>query len=143
MESQKNYKNIEILLVEDEEADVSIIKRTFRKSQIVNDLHVAKSVNEAREFLSNRNHDHPDLILLDINMPGEKGTALLKEIKTDSELKNIPVIMLSSSELSEDLRTSYLNGANCYVKKPVNLEDLVNAIKQIETFWFQIVTLIS
>jgi len=136
---------IEILLVEDNPADVYMLRKSFNESRIVNTLHVVNDGELALDFLYNRGDfaaaPRPDLVLLDIGLPKKSGLEVLAEIKADPELMRIPVIILTTSRAEEDVLKSYNLHANSYISKPVHLEELFLVIKQIEGFWLSIVRL--
>jgi CheY-like chemotaxis protein len=140
-------KPIEILLVEDSPGDVLIAREALSEAKLLNDIHVAEDGVEAMDFLHKRGKfaaaPTPDLILLDLNLPRKSGREVLAEIKTDENLKFIPVIILTTSSAEEDILKSYNLYANCYVVKPVEFESFVQAVKSIENFWFSVVTLPS
>jgi CheY-like chemotaxis protein len=135
----------EILLVEDEDADIRAVKRAFKNSKLANNLHVVRDGEDALEYLHQRGAYsqaiRPDLILLDINMPKKNGREVLALIKADPHLKVIPVAVMTSSEAEEDILRSYSLGANCYIRKPVDFEGLNRVVEMLETFWFEVVTL--
>jgi chemotaxis family two-component system response regulator Rcp1 len=136
---------IEILLVEDNPGDVRLTIEGLNESKVRNNLHVARDGVEAMEFLR-REGQHagpvrPDLILLDLNLPRMDGREVLSEIKSDPKLKTIPVVVLTTSRAEQDVLRSYELQANCYITKPVDLEQFITVVKSIEDFWFTIVTL--
>ena len=136
---------IEILLVEDNPADVRLTMEILKETKVRNTLTVAADGIEALDLLRrNGRYAHamrPDLILLDLNLPKKDGREVLAAIKTDPDLKRIPVVILTSSKAEEDIFKSYNLYANCYVTKPVGLEQFVKVVKSIENFWLTIVTL--
>ena len=136
---------IEILLVEDNPGDVELTREAFAECKVVNRIHVAEDGEEALDFLYRRGKFsdavRPDVILLDLNMPRKDGKEVLKEIKQDSDLSTIPVVILTSSEAERDIAISYKLHANCYIIKPVNLEKFLEVVKAVEKFWLQIVKL--
>lgn len=138
---------VEILLVEDNEADIRLTVEGIKEAKIHNNLHITRDGDEAMDFLLNRgNHKDavtPDLILLDLNLPKKDGREVLKEIKNDAELAHIPVVILTTSEAEKDIVKSYRLHANCYVTKPMGLDQFVEVIRVIENFWFSIVKLPS
>jgi two-component system, chemotaxis family, response regulator Rcp1 len=136
---------IEILLVEDNPGDVRLTIEGLKESKVRNILHVARDGVEAMEFLR-RDGQHagaprPDLILLDLNLPRMDGREVLSAIKSDPELKTIPVVVLTTSRAEQDVLRSYELQANCYITKPVDLEQFITVVKSIEDFWLTIVTL--
>jgi CheY-like chemotaxis protein len=135
----------EILLVEDDPADVELTQYTLRKSKLRVNLHVAGDGVEALAFLRKEekfgNAPRPDLILLDLNMPRMDGRTFLAEMRTDDNFKTIPVCVLTTSQAEEDVVKSYLMGANCYIAKPVGLDEFSKVVNAIGDFWFTIVRL--
>ncbi|MGB9978407.1 response regulator [Methanobacterium sp.] len=140
-------KQIEILLVEDNEGDVGLVEEVFHEAKIMNNLNVAEDGEEAILFLRREgkfsNVPSPDIILLDLNLPGKDGREVLKEIKEDDELKRIPVVILTTSKAEEDILKSYNLHANSYITKPVDFDQFIKVIKSIENFWLDIVKLPS
>lgn len=136
---------IDILLVEDSAADVRLTREALRNSKMMNRLMVATDGVEALSLLRRRNSDgdaqRPDLILLDLNLPRKNGRAVLAEIKEDPDLKRIPVVIVTSSAAEEDIVKMYNLHANCYITKPLELEDFVQVVTAIEDFWVGIVKL--
>ena len=136
-------QQIHILLVDDNEGDILLTKEALDDAQFINKISIAYDGVEALRFLKQHagDKDRPDLILLDINLPKMDGTELLGIIKTDPDLKRIPVIMLTTSSAEKDILTSYNNYANCYITKPVDLERFMDVVRTIEDFWISIVKL--
>ena len=136
---------IEILLVEDNPADVRLVQEGFRDSKVLNNLHVVCDGAEALAFLHRNGHyakaPRPDLVLLDLFLPKQNGFQVLAEIKGEERLKAIPVVVLTSSHAELDMLKSYELQCNCYIEKPVNLEKLLEIVKIIEEFWLTIVRL--
>ena len=136
---------IEILLVEDSAGDVRLTKEALRDAQVQNNLHVACDGMEATAFLlrqgKHANAPRPDLILLDLNLPKKGGREVLEEIKLDSNLKTIPVVILTTSSAEEDILRSYQLHANCYITKPVDLDQFLKVVRTIDNFWLAIVKL--
>lgn len=141
----ESKKTIHILLVEDNEGDIILTLDAFEESKINTEISVARNGQEALDFLYNRNAfleaKKPDLILLDINLPIYNGHEVLKQIKQDSNLKKIPVIMLTTSAFSNDIGQAYENNCNSYVKKPLDMDEFIEAILKIENFWLELCTL--
>jgi two-component system, chemotaxis family, response regulator Rcp1 len=133
---------IEILLVEDNPGDVRLIKEVFKDAKIYNNMQVAYDGEAAMEILRRDDGSiFPDLILLDLNLPKKDGREVLREIKGDDCLKCIPVVILTTSNAEEDLIETYKMNANCYITKPVDLDQFINVVKSIENFWLSIVKL--
>ncbi len=141
---EKNTNSlVVVLLVEDNPADQQLTIRAFKKGKVNVNLQIANDGVEAMEYLngqgiySDRNKfPMPDIVLLDINMPRKDGKQVLNEIKTDSKLKLIPVIMLTTSDQDKDIIDSYNLGVNAYISKPVRINDFMNVINKLEDFWF-------
>lgn len=136
---------LKILLVEDSKSDAVLIQRTLKASKFLNEIHLARDGVEASDFLWRRGKyvdaSRPDLVLLDLNLPKKNGRELLAEIKADEDLMTIPVVILTTSSDEADILRSYQLHANCYLVKPVNLEQFVEVVKSIEHFWFALVEL--
>jgi chemotaxis family two-component system response regulator Rcp1 len=138
-------KPVEILLVEDNPGDVDLALEALEDSKISNKVSVAGDGEEAMAFL-HRTGNHagatrPDLILLDLNLPKKDGRQVLAEIKADDNLKQIPVVILTSSQAEEDILKSYNLHANCFITKPIDLHQFLHVVKAIEDFWLTIVSL--
>ncbi len=136
---------IDILLVEDDEGDALMTREAFEHYKIRNRLHVVKDGEQALDYLHRRG-EYPDavrpgLILLDLNLPRRDGREVLAELKADPELRVIPVVVLTTSDAEEDIVRSYSLHANAYVKKPVDFDQFVDVIKQIDTFFVTVVQL--
>lgn len=138
---------IEILLVEDNPADVRLTQEALKEGKVRNHLHVARDGIEAMEFLRRvgkyANAVRPDLILLDLNLPRKDGREVLADIKLDPDLKAIPVVVLTTSSAEQDIFKSYKLHANCYITKPVDLDQFVQVVKSIDDFWLTVVRLPS
>jgi two-component system, chemotaxis family, response regulator Rcp1 len=136
---------IEILLVEDNPGDVRLTLEALNEAKIKNNLHIAKDGVVAFEFLKRENEysdvPQPDLILLDLNLPRKDGRELLSDIKKDKNLRRIPVVVLTTSKAEEDILKTYELYANCYITKPVDLDQFIKIIGAIEDFWLTIVKL--
>jgi len=137
---------ITVLMVEDDPDDVYLTRQALADSKLRITLEVVNDGVAALQYLrAARNgdggHRRPDLILLDLNLPKKDGREVLGEIKADLELKHIPVVVLTTSDLDEDLVQSYKLQANCYISKPVDLEQFITVVRSIEDFWLTIVTL--
>ena len=122
-----------------------LTQEALKEGKVYSNLHWAKDGVEALEFLQRRgkhqNAPRPDIILLDLNLPRKDGREVLEEIKTDDELKQIPVVVLTTSKAEEDVVRSYALHANCYVTKPVDLEKFIVVVQSIDRFWLTVVTL--
>ncbi|MDI6734642.1 MAG: response regulator [bacterium] len=137
----ENFKSINILLVEDNEDDILIIQRAFKKLKLTNEIYVVRDGQEGLDFIfhegiyAQNKPPTPGLILLDINMPKLNGFQVLERIKAHPVYKVIPVIMLTVSDRDEDIVRSYQNGAVSYITKPMDFEDFVKVIEQFEIYW--------
>jgi two-component system, chemotaxis family, response regulator Rcp1 len=142
---KKIKRPINILLVEDNPADVRLTQEAFKMTSNLKDLFVVKDGVEAMSFLKPEGQKEkpirPDLILLDLNLPRKSGREVLEEIKQDPKLRSIPVIILTTSTADDDVIKLYDLHANCYITKPVDIEDFINCFKLIEAFWFGVVRL--
>ncbi len=136
---------IDILLVEDDPGDELITREAFERNKLRNRLHVAHDGEEGLNYLYQRgayeDAKRPDLILLDLNLPKYDGRQLLEKIKSDPDLSRIPVVVLTTSSAEEDILRSYKLHANAYVTKPVDLDQFINAVRQIDEFFLQVVRL--
>jgi len=141
----QNFSIIDILLVEDNPGDVRLTKEALKESKIKNSLYVVDNGEAAIDFLYKRNGFEdatiPDLIILDLNLPKKDGKEVLTEIKLDEDLKHIPVVVLTTSKSEEDILKSYKLYANCYITKPLELDNFIEVVKTIENFWLTIVKL--
>jgi CheY-like chemotaxis protein len=138
-------RSIDILLVEDNPGDVRLTRELLKESKIHNNLTVVDNGEDALNFLRRgAKYPHaapPDLILLDLNLPRKSGVEVLGSIKSDPELRRIPVVVLTSSKAEEDIAKTYDLHANCYISKPVGLEQFAAVVKSIDDFWLSIVKL--
>ena len=145
MSNENFIQPIEILLVEDNPADVRLTTEALKEEKIYNNLHVATDGVEAMAFLRREGKYakavRPDLILLDLNLPKKDGREVLEEIKSDDDLKTIPVVVLTVSQAEEDILKSYNLHANCYITKPVDLDQFIKVIRSVQEFWLTIVKL--
>ena len=136
---------VEILMVEDNPGDVGLTRETLKDSKLLNHMSVVNDGVEAMAFLRREgkyvNATRPDLILLDLNLPKKDGREVLAEIKTDEQLRRIPVVILTTSSAEQDILEMYDLHANCFITKPVNLDQFTTVVKAIEEFWFTIVKL--
>jgi chemotaxis family two-component system response regulator Rcp1 len=138
---------VEILLIEDNAGDVRLTREALRENKLHNNLSVVGDGVKAMAFLRRQGiyvqSPRPDLILLDLNLPKKDGRQVLSEIKTDDELKRVPVVILTTSKAEEDVVRAYDLHANCYITKPVDLEQFLTVVRAIEEFWLAIVKLPS
>ena len=134
---------VEILLIEDNPADIRLIEEGFREAKVHNVVRAVTSGKDALDYLHRReghpDATRPDLVLLDLNLPGISGHAVLEEIKQDDTLKTIPVVVLTSSESEADISRAYAAHANCFISKPVDFASLIGIVSRIEDFWFSLV----
>ncbi len=139
------YEPIEILLVEDNPGDVRLTQEVLNDGKVRNNMSVVKDGTEAVSFLQQTGEyadaPRPDIILLDLNLPKKDGREVLAEIKDDFNLKNIPVVVLTTSSAEQDIFKAYDLHANCYITKPVDLDQFIRVIRSIEDFWLTIVKL--
>ena len=138
-------KPIEILLVEDNIGDIRLTQEALKESNLIVNLNIARDGMEAMDFLHGEgmfmDAPTPDLILLDLNLPRKDGREVLQEIKNDAELKRIPVVVLTTSEAESDIIATYGFHANCYINKPVDMDQFIKIVRMLEQFWFTIVKL--
>jgi chemotaxis family two-component system response regulator Rcp1 len=136
---------VEVLLIEDNPGDIRLTQEAFREGRFMVNLTVATDGVQAIDILNHRGPytqtPRPDLILLDLNLPKKSGREVLGEIKADDELKRIPVIVMTTSKAVQDVHRVYDLNANCYITKPVELDEFLNVVRSIEDFWLTIVTL--
>ena len=131
---------VDILLVEDSPTDVMMTREALAQHKVLNPLHVAEDGQRALDYLRS-DEQHPGLIILDLNLPKMDGLELLNIIKTDKELRSIPVIILTTSKSEEDIARSYDQHANCFISKPLDFAEPVDAFQVINEFWFKVVSL--
>lgn len=136
---------IHILLVEDNEGDIILTLEALNEGKVINKISIVRDGEKAIQFLNKegeyKHAERPDLILLDINLPRIDGKELLAYVKTNEQLKSIPVVMLTTSTSEKDILESYKNYANCYISKPVDLDKFFDVVQKIENFWISIVHL--
>jgi CheY-like chemotaxis protein len=136
---------VEILLVEDNPGDVDLTRETLQDSKLLNHMNVVGNGVEAMAYLRRQGKyaeaTRPDLVLLDLNLPKKNGREVLAEVKADDQLRRIPVVVLTTSCAEQDILQTYDLHANCYITKPVNLDQFSAVVRAIEEFWFTIVKL--
>ncbi|MGE5475242.1 MAG: response regulator [Bacteroidales bacterium] len=142
-QSERTYN---ILLVEDDLGDAGLVRIAIRRGSYPVTLHHVKNANEAFGFLRRIGVDYvtaprPDLIFLDLNLPGRSGHEILEELKGDPSLRGIPVVVLSTSEAERDVAKAYQMGANSFLSKPMDVEDFTQAIHGVQDYWFRLVSL--
>jgi CheY-like chemotaxis protein len=142
-----NSRPIEILLVEDNPGDARLTLEVFKEAKVINNITVTGDGVEALAYLRREaryaNSVRPDLILLDLNLPRKDGREVLAEIKNDKHLMKIPVVVLTTSAAEEDIARAYSRHANCYITKPVDLDQFLRVVQSIESFWLSLVNLPS
>ncbi|MCG1003344.1 MULTISPECIES: response regulator [Halobacterium] len=145
MTEHRDGEPVDILLVEDNPGDVRLTREAFAEAQITNDLHDVNDGEAALDFLHQRGDyedaPRPDLLLLDLNLPKVDGLDVLEEVKTDDDLRTIPVVVLTSSEAEEDVVRSYEQHTNAYLTKPIDPNEFVDVIQSFERFWLTLVEL--
>ncbi len=141
-------KQCVILMADDDEDDVLLVRDSFERSKLLNDLHVVEDGEELLDYLKHRgmysnpeSSPRPDIILLDLNMPRMDGREALEEIKADPELRTIPTIVLTTSKAHEDICRSYNLGANSFITKPVTFDSMCEVVQKLGEYWFEIVRL--
>ncbi len=145
MKVSKRIRPVEVLLVEDNPGDIRLTKEAMKEAKIINNLNVVEDGVEALDYLRKKGKfkgaNRPDLILLDLNLPKKNGREVLAEIKQDINLKQIPVVILTVSKAEEDIIKTYELHANCFITKPVDMDQFIKVVKSIEDFWFSVVKL--
>jgi len=145
MNATKGEKPIHILLVEDSLGDVRLTKEAMKEAKVSNKIDVVSDGEEAIQFLRRKGKysaaERPDVILLDLNLPRKTGLEVLKEIKEDTSLRRIPVVVITTSRAEQDIVKSYDLHANCYITKPVDLGQFLEVVRSIDDFWLAIVKL--
>jgi len=138
-------KTVEILLAEDNPGDVMLTKKALEQGKLANNLNVVTDGVEALAYLRQEGEyvdkPRPDLVLLDLNMPRKDGQDVLEELQDDTDLRRIPVVVLTSSESEEDIARSYELNANAYLTKPVDFDGFTEIVNRMENFWFKVVKL--
>lgn len=142
---KKRNLPIEILLIEDNSGDARLLKEAFKDIETQCNISIVKDGVDALKYLYKKdeffNSQTPDLIILDLNLPKKSGIEVLKEIKFDEDIKDIPVIVLTTSSSEKDIKTAYQLHANSYLKKPVDLDEFEQVVKTIEMFWLKLALL--
>jgi len=137
----------EILLVEDNPGDVFLTQEALREGRLAHHLSVVEDGEEALKYLRGEGRyegaQRPDIILLDLNLPKKDGRELLEDVKSDPSLRQIPIIVLTTSDAEQDIRRAYKLHANCYLTKPIHMDDFLKKIKSMEDFWLTVVRLPS
>ncbi len=145
MNSTDFCRPVEILFVEDNPGDVRLTQEALKEAKVLNNLSVVNDGEEAMTFLRRQENyvsvPRPDLILLDLNLPKKDGREVLAEIKSDERLRRIPVVILTTSSAEQDILKTYDLHANCYITKPVDMDQFITVAKAIEEFWFTMVKL--
>ena len=145
MSNHVDGRQVEILLVEDNPGDARLAEEALKVGRVCNALHVVPDGVEAMRFLRKEeayvDKPRPDLILQDLNLPKKDGREVLEKIKADEHLRRIPVVVLTTSKAEEDILKSYDLHANCYIKKPVDLNQFIKVVRSIEDFWLMVVSL--
>ncbi|MGZ4944552.1 MAG: response regulator [Halobacteriota archaeon] len=140
-----DVKPIEILLIEDNPVDIRMTKEAFKDCRVANNLHVATDGEAAMDFIYRRGEyadaPRPDLILLDLSLPTKRGNEILKEVNADLKLRSIPVVILATSDLDEDVMNSYCDYANAFITKPTDFDDFIAMVRSIGEFWLTFVKL--
>jgi DNA-binding response OmpR family regulator len=132
---------MQILLVEDSPDDVLFTQEAFADAEFEHELHVVRDGEAAMEFLRDPSRALPDLMLLDLNLPRKDGREVLTEVKADAELRELPIVVLTTSSSDEDIMHSYRSYVNSYIRKPVTFDKFVEAVQAIGRYWFSLVTL--
>ena len=145
MKAETRTRPVELLLVEDNPGDVRLTIEALKEGKVINNLTVVKDGQEAIADLRRQgkyaNAARPDLVLLDLNLPRKGGLEVLAEIKEDPDLKSIPVVVLTTSQAAQDVRRAYELHANCYIVKPVDLDQFMSVVHAIKSFWLGVVML--
>jgi len=142
---KQKIRPIEILLIEDNPGDIRLTIEAFKESKIANILNIVEDGIEAINYLENqrkfKDKPLPDIIILDLNLPKKDGREVLAEIKEDKLLKHIPVVIFTTSQSETDIFKCYDLHANCYISKPLNMNQFIKIVKSVENFWFTVVKL--
>lgn len=139
------HKTVDVLLVEDSEADADLVREAIEGGKLIINLHVVRDGEEAMDYLRCigrfKDATRPDLVLLDLNLPKKDGREVLREVKADSDLSLIPIVVLTTSSADEDILHSYKLHANAYIAKPVEFESFIKIVNQVTEFWLSLVVL--
>lgn len=142
---QPDSEPVDVLLVENNPGDIRLTQEALRESRLLDNLHVVHDGQEALDFLFQEGDyqtaNRPNLVLLDLDLPSVSGEQVLRELNQDDDRRNIPVVVLTTSDSQDDIETSYELQANCYVTKPLDLEEFSNTISSLEQFWFGVAKL--
>ena len=145
MNGHRGSRAVRILLVEDNPGDVRLTREALREAKVRNEMAVAMDGEEAIAYLRRtgkfKDATRPDVIMLDLNLPKKSGLEVLKDVKSDDDLRRIPIVVVTSSEAEQDIVKSYNLHANCFVTKPVDLSRFLEVVKAVENFWLTIVQL--
>lgn len=147
MSNDSSERPIDILLVEDNPGDIRLTRIAFEEARVRNDLHVVRYGGDALDYLHQRGEysevSRPDIVLLDLNLPGMTGFDILETVKNDVDLKAIPVVVLTTSDSAEDIVESYQEHANAYLRKPVDADEFIELARSLGEFWIRMVELPS
>jgi CheY-like chemotaxis protein len=145
MRSDAHMRPIEILLVEDNPADIRLTQEGLKEAKVVNRLHAVTDGKQALDFLhcrgAYRDAPRPDVVFLDLNLPGIDGHTVLRQVKADPALRTIPIVVLTSSDAEADVVRSYEEHANCFISKPIDFAGFLRVVQAVEDFWFSVVRL--
>lgn len=145
MNTPSNVEPMKILLVEDSPSDTDLTREALEEGKVIHELFVVEDGIAAMQFLNREgvyaDMPRPDIILLDLNLPKKDGREVLAEIKSDAELRRLPVIVLTTSAVEEDICSAYNHHANCYIIKPVNVDAFIRVVRSLEEFWLSFVRL--
>ncbi len=145
MSSTPNARPVEILLIEDNPVDIRMTQEAFKDYRVANNLHYVTDGQAGLDFIYKRGEykdaPRPDLIILDLNLPKKDGREILDEVKADPKLRAIPIVILTTSELDEDMMGSYCHNANAFITKPIEFDDFVTVMRTVGDFWLTFVKL--
>ncbi|MBY0547911.1 MAG: response regulator [Candidatus Obscuribacterales bacterium] len=138
-------RHIEVLMIEDSPTDVMFAREAFSAAKLLNNVSVVEDGVSAMSYLRKESGysaaTTPDLIFLDLNLPGKHGSEILRDIKADAQLKHIPIVILTTSDDEQDILNSYRDSAACFITKPVDMQKFIAVARDIAQFWFAVVTL--